>query len=202
MTTHNPFPRPLDIRMAPDGRSALLLSSFEFIDKQGKKWVAPKGVTVNGASIPHVFWSIVGSPWTGRYREASVVHDYFCVTRTETWQTVHRLFYEAMLANGVNEIQAKIMYAAVFRFGPRWDFTYTPTCEGCLKIPHKVTSYQAKPDPAEVQRLKDKIEAEDLTLEQIERETEMSFQTAIRPLTLGRPVQKPPPPAKGSEKTT
>lgn len=199
--TYNPFPRPLDIRMAPDGRSALLLDSFEFIDQQGKKWVAPKGVTVNGASIPHVFWSIVGSPWTGKYREASVVHDYYCVTRTEPWQAVHRLFYNAMVANGVNVLQAKIMYAAVFRFGPRWDFTYTPTCEGCLKVPHKVTSYQADPDPAELQQLKDKIQVENLTLEEIEREAEVSFQAAVRPLTLGRPARRQQP-AKGSTQTT
>jgi hypothetical protein len=105
--------------MSGDGRNATLLAPFAYIDPAGTRYEVPGGTVVNGASIPWPLWSIIGSPWTGRYREASVVHDYHCEIKKLTWQAVHRNFYTAMRANGVDEVQAKIMYAAVYRFGPR-----------------------------------------------------------------------------------
>ena len=32
----------------------------------------------------------------------------------------HRMFYNASRCGGVGEVRAKVMYAAVFHFGPRW----------------------------------------------------------------------------------
>lgn len=181
------FPDTLDLRMSRDGRTATLLAPFEFIDQRSKKWLAPKGVTVDGASIPQVLWSVVGSPWTGRYREASVVHDFYCDTRTEPWQSVHRVFYDAMLANGVEELQAKIMYAAVYRFGPRWDFKYTPVCKNCLAVPYQVPFYRPEPDVVEAEKLKNKVQAQNMSLEEIEKEGEAGFQAEVRVLELGTP---------------
>lgn len=54
------------------------------------------------------------------YRDASVIHDVACVARTRPWREVHETFYFAMRASGVGEVQAKVMYAAVYHFGPRW----------------------------------------------------------------------------------
>lgn len=135
------FPHPLDLRMSANGRDATLLSVFSYVDGGGKVWEVPAGTSVDGASIPWPLWSIIGSPWTGRYREASVVHDYFCETKKAPWKLVHRNFYTAMLANGVDQIQAKVMYAAVYRFGPRWDFEYTPECPNCAAVPHRVDEF-------------------------------------------------------------
>jgi hypothetical protein len=36
------------------------------------------------------------------------------------WQSVHRMFYEASRLSGVGELHAKVMYLAVYHFGPRW----------------------------------------------------------------------------------
>jgi Protein of unknown function (DUF1353) len=54
------------------------------------------------------------------YRNASVVHDVACDTRDHPWQDVHRMFYEACRAGGVGEQKAKLVYAAVYHFGPKW----------------------------------------------------------------------------------
>lgn len=102
-------------------RDMRLLEDFAYIDNKGKTWLVPKGTVVNGASIPPLFWNMIGPPFVGDYRRASVVHDYFCDSRTEPWQAVHKMFYEASLAGGVKEERAKIMYAAVYARGPRWD---------------------------------------------------------------------------------
>ncbi|WP_089727536.1 DUF1353 domain-containing protein [Candidatus Thiosymbion oneisti] len=103
-----------------EDRDMRLLEDFKYIDDNGKVWSVPKGQVVNGASIPQTFWTF-GPPFVGDYRRASVVHDHYCRTRTESWEDVHRMFYEAMQADGVPSYKAKVMYAAVYAGGPRWD---------------------------------------------------------------------------------
>ncbi len=101
-------------------RKMQLLGDFAYVDPNGVEWKAPKGSVVDGASIPQVLWTVAGSPYTGEYRNASVVHDVACDRRDKPWQDVYRMFYEASRAAGVSEQKAKVMYAAVYHFGPRW----------------------------------------------------------------------------------
>jgi hypothetical protein len=110
----------LILKPLPDGRLMQLMAPFGFQDAQQKKWPVPKGTKVDGASIPQVLWTLIGGPFEGKYREASVVHDFYCDTRTEPWKAVHRVFYEGMLVSGVSGIRAKLMYAAVRHAGPKW----------------------------------------------------------------------------------
>jgi hypothetical protein len=76
-------------------RKMQLLEDFGYVDGKGERWPAPKGSIIDGASIPQVLWTVAGSPYTGEYRNASVVHDVACVKRDRPWQDVHRMFYEA-----------------------------------------------------------------------------------------------------------
>jgi len=111
----------VEVKWLKDGRKMKLLSDFGFIDHTGKQWLAPADRTVDGASIPRFFWSVIGSPFIGKFRRASVLHDVACVDRTEPYEDVHRMFYEAMLADNTPALKARKMYAAVRNFGPRWD---------------------------------------------------------------------------------
>lgn len=104
----------------PDGRRMRLAEVFGFRDASHKRWPVPKEAVVDGASIPQALWSVMGGPFEGKYRDASVVHDYYCSTRLQSWRSVHRVFYEAMRASGVSPRRAKLMYAAVYFAGPRW----------------------------------------------------------------------------------
>ena len=103
-----------------DGRNMRLLSDFEYVDPIGTTWPAPTGTKIDGASIPQVFWSFIGGPFEGKYRSASVVHDYACQVRNRSWRLVHQMFYAACRAGGVSELSSKVMYGAVYHFGPRW----------------------------------------------------------------------------------
>jgi hypothetical protein len=94
---------------------------FGFVDSSGRKWVVPAGAIVDGASIPSLFWSIIGGPFEGKYRNASVIHDYYCDVRTRPWRDTDRVFFEAMRASGVSEREAKALYMAVVYGGPHWD---------------------------------------------------------------------------------
>jgi len=97
-----------------------LLERFVYVDPSCKSWLAPAGAVVDGASIPQVAWSVIGGPFEGKYRDASVIHDVACSEKKASWQEVHLVFYYAMLARNVEILRAKVMYAAVYHFGPRW----------------------------------------------------------------------------------
>lgn len=105
----------------PGHTEFMLMADYAYVDASGEVWRAPAGTVVNGASIPSVAWSFVGGPWSGKYRNASVIHDWMCVERLVDGKTTHRIFYEAMRANGVDDRTALIMYEAVRRGGPQWE---------------------------------------------------------------------------------
>src|SRR5256886_14865778 len=103
-----------------DGRRMRLLQDFHFLEPDSTEWIAPRDSSIDGASIPQVFWSFIGGPFEGRYRNASVVHDVACVVKTRPWRRVHRMFYLASRTGGVGVVNAKVMFGAVFLFGPHW----------------------------------------------------------------------------------
>jgi hypothetical protein len=106
----------------PDGRSMTLLTELRYIDPHGVEWVAPIGSVVDGASIPRYLWSIMGGPFEGQYRKASVLHDVAYGEKKRPWQDCDRMFYYAMRCSGVNAVQAKTMFYALYRFGHHWKF--------------------------------------------------------------------------------
>lgn len=97
----------------PNDRDMKLLEDFWYDDPKGRRWFAPKGSIVNGASIPQELWSTVGSPYTNNYRRASIVHDVACSDPTIKRSEADEMFYYACCAGGCSFIQAKILYAGV-----------------------------------------------------------------------------------------
>jgi hypothetical protein len=98
-----------------------LLAPFAFKDSTAFTWQASKGDLVNGASIPELVWSkIVGTPFIGDYRRASVVHDVACKKHIRSSKQAHHMFYEAMLEDGTDPRRALLFYMAVRVFGPKW----------------------------------------------------------------------------------
>jgi len=113
-----------------DGRDMTLIEPFEYVDPRGQSWKVPIGTTVDGASIPRFFWSIIGGPFDGLYRNASVVHDFYCQVKTRPYLDVHQVFHDAMDTSGVPASKSWVMYQAVKRFGPRWSkASIDPKCE-------------------------------------------------------------------------
>ncbi len=120
MSSQAKFTNTVKVEWLEDGRFMRLLETVDFIDSQGKRWTARKGSVIDGASIPRFAWRVIGSPFVGKYRRASVIHDVYCVNRSQPAQAVHDMFREAMLADGVSKTKAFAMYQAVDKFGPRW----------------------------------------------------------------------------------
>jgi len=111
------------VTLLDDGRRVQLVDPFAYIDPATLKWDVPAGAIVDGASIPQPLWGIIGGPFEGKYRAASIIHDWYCDVRTRPWKAVHRVFYDAMLTSGVSAGRAKPMYAGVLWGGPRWSET-------------------------------------------------------------------------------
>jgi hypothetical protein len=103
-----------------DGRNMRLLESLTFTDSTGKIWSALPGSIINGASIPKILWSILGSPYVGLYRRAAVIHDVHCSLKVEPYQAVHIVFNEMMAFDHVKDLLRTRMFKAVWYFGPKW----------------------------------------------------------------------------------
>lgn len=80
-----------------------------------KSVVVPYGFITDGASIPKLFWSSVGSPYCPRFITAAVVHDYMC---REKWdvQEMSDLFLLLLLDSQVGETRAALMETAVWLY--------------------------------------------------------------------------------------
>src|SRR3954454_7011207 len=102
------------------GRTMTLEKDYKYVDPNNVEWLAPKGSVVDGASIPRFLWSLVGGPYEGKYRNASVTHDVACERHDRRWEDVHLMFYNHMICSGVDPAVAKAMYWAVQACGPRW----------------------------------------------------------------------------------
>lgn len=96
-------------------RDMVLLRDFSYTDPEGKVWDAPISSKINGASIPMPLWSTVGSPYTGDYRNASIVHDVACqkVKTAADRKAADKMFYFACLAGGCSIPQARMLYLGV-----------------------------------------------------------------------------------------
>jgi Protein of unknown function (DUF1353) len=161
----------------PDGRTMTLLTELRYTDPKGEVWVAPPGSLVDGASIPRYLWSVMGGPFEGRYRNASVLHDVAYGQHKRPWQDCDRMFYYAMRCSGVGGIEAKTMYYALYKFGHHWKFPIKRgkpvKHEGSIVargVPRAEAIPRAVPvNAAEVNEARDWIRDTDPSLEQIEQ---------------------------------
>lgn len=149
------------LRQDGEYRDMKLREDFAFVDNSGRRWIAPAGRVINGASIPRGLWDIVGSPYDGAYREASVVHDVACDDKSATWQDVHYMFYLACKCGGLEANKAKVLFWAVWYGGPRWEKDEATA----------VTRRQEPPRPnlseQEVRQMLERIEKENLSIDQL-----------------------------------
>lgn len=127
---NSPFDKPCSVQgfsttvkaewLDGEPRKMRVLEDVTYTDKNGVVWTAKADSIVDGASIPRFCWYFIGSPFVGLYRRPSVIHDVYCENKEMPWKLVHACFKEMMLFEGVHPHKAKLMFDAVFTFGPRW----------------------------------------------------------------------------------
>ena len=117
-------------------------NDLKFINAAQDVFVAPKNTWTDGASIPVIFVPLIGDPRSREFMNAATVHDAYSSKRnkdgpyyhTATWQEVHRMFYDGLLASGTPPLKAKIMYAAVYLGGPRWKEVRKPPVRQAMRV--------------------------------------------------------------------
>jgi hypothetical protein len=150
-----------------------LLTELSYTDPHGLIWDAPAGSVVDGASIPRYLWSVMGGPFEGKYRNASVLHDVAYGEHNRPWSDCDRMFYNAMRCSGVSAIEAKTMYYALFKFGHHWKFPIKRgkpvKYEGALVARGEEIPRAIPVNRVQINEARDWISNTDPSLEQIEQ---------------------------------
>jgi hypothetical protein len=96
----------------PETNFVKLVKDWYFCIDNKKIWI-PKDYYYNGASIPRIFWSIIGSPFEPDFWSAAMGHDYLYLLHLVDRSTADECLYQLLLQSNVNTIRAHIIWAAV-----------------------------------------------------------------------------------------
>lgn len=105
---------------ARNGGTCTLVHDFGFIDPNGVGWQARAGLKTDGASIPVWAQPFIGGQFDAAFIKAAVIHDHYCDRHVRTALMTHRVFFDALIASGVDAVKASTMYYAVLVGGPKW----------------------------------------------------------------------------------
>src|ERR1700736_5322113 len=156
---------------ANDGPWMTLRSELRYTAPDGTVWIAPAGSQVDGASIPRSLWSLMGGPFEGKYRNASVLHDVAYDQRNRPWEVCDRMFYNAMRCSGVSAVEAGTMYYSLRKFGRHWK---APKAEP-VKVGDEIVARAEEVRPAipvnrgDINATRDWIQSSDPSLQQIDQ---------------------------------
>lgn len=95
----------------------LLIRPFVYNSEMLGEIEVPVGFVSDGASIPRMAWPFVGSPWSGRYAEAAVIHDYLYDEQDYERVDCDKTFLEAMEVLKVPRWKRRTIYRSVRMFG-------------------------------------------------------------------------------------
>jgi len=108
----------LDDAFVPSVRT---LEDYGFRQAKGKFWQVARGQVFDGRGMPPLFYDLVGQPYGGNFRKASIVYESATQRMTEKWDEAQRMFFEAAVAEGVAVPEAKVMYLLLALQGSRWE---------------------------------------------------------------------------------
>ncbi len=114
-TAEKSFPLPLIVSPLPDGRRWRLKRPFEFIfllDGERSSIMVHEDFITDFASIPRIFWAIIGGPW-GKYGKAAVIHDYLYKYGLYTRKIDDRIFLLGMQILNTKDWREILIYYAV-----------------------------------------------------------------------------------------
>jgi hypothetical protein len=83
------------------------------VSSLGYRITVKKGLETDFASIPQIFWSIIGAPTTGLYLKPSIVHDALYMSEAVERSEADAIFLDLMKQQGVSWLKRNIMYSAV-----------------------------------------------------------------------------------------
>ncbi|MGV6475017.1 DUF1353 domain-containing protein [Azotobacter vinelandii] len=118
-----PFLSELVLSHVPGGDTWKVSQPLQYRDRLRRLLVVPVGYRTDLASVPRLAWRIVPRDH-GQARRPAVVHDYLYTHQTHRFSKAEadRIFYEALREEGMSDLLAWLMYAAV-RIGGRGNWS-------------------------------------------------------------------------------
>lgn len=100
-------------------RSSLKVTLFDHIKSKKYEFIIPKGMRWDGATIPRLFWFIIGSKTNPKFRTPSLIHDFMCnnkyiVNFDRNFSS--KVFKACLQVAGVKKWRRNIMYFFVDLF--------------------------------------------------------------------------------------
>jgi len=111
----NEFKSPLRVELT--GEQLFRLTSILHYSNKSIDIFIQEGFEFDGASIPKELRSVYGCPFGALYTLAACLHDALYSSHIFSKHQCDRLFYEAMIASGVERFVAVQLYLAVRAFG-------------------------------------------------------------------------------------
>ena len=95
-------------------------STLAFERPNGEIITPAVGLIFDGQSIPILLWLVLGmSPFTGKSREAALIHDHLCKVQDRTYQEAARVMYECCRSRGM-WFRAPLIYRGLLIGGSKW----------------------------------------------------------------------------------
>jgi hypothetical protein len=135
----------------------------------GDTWVVPAEATVDGRSMPKLFFSLIGDPWTSGFLKSAVTYDYAVKAKARRWKDAQRMFVEGAVVEGVHTIDAKAMYMLLHATGSRWAVRWMSGCYGRCHASDSELEWRPRVDDEKVIALVTWVRKDDPSLEEIER---------------------------------
>jgi len=97
-----------------------LIGELRFEQTGGDVWVTPTNTILDSQSMPPMFMQLIGDPFEREFRKTAVTYDYAVKSKYHPWKKAQRMFYEGGLTEGVEPVEAKVMYMVLSASGSRW----------------------------------------------------------------------------------
>lgn len=101
------------IQQQADGRHYRVVSDFRAPAVRGWLYMVLAGFVYDGASVPRIFWRLIGSPFTGLYAPAALVHDVLYGAQVTTRKEADGVFLALMKVYGVGFVKRQLIYRAL-----------------------------------------------------------------------------------------
>jgi hypothetical protein len=105
-------------------------------------WI-PRGYVYDGASIPRIFWFLIGSPFEPVFAAAALVHDWFYLTHLVPRAVADECLYQLLRACGVGTVRAHIIWAAVRSCA---GFAWTNNVKDTIELKRIIQELRGRPD--------------------------------------------------------
>ena len=140
-----------------------------FRQGDGTEWISPSGAILDGRSVPSLFVKVIGHPFESTFRKSAVSYDYAVKSKQQPWETAQRMFFDALLVEGVPESDAKVMYLLLSGSGTRWALPGPNSCFSRCHTDSKELEWRPRVDDEKLLALIAWTQADNPELDQIDQ---------------------------------